>query len=45
MHARALLFTPSNKLPTATNQLACSSADAPLFALVITAALRDAGAP
>ena len=44
MHARALLFTPSNKLPTVTDQFACPSVDAPLFALVMTAALRDAGA-
>ena len=41
MHARTLLFTPSNKLPTATDRLVCPS---PLFALVMTAALRDADA-
>jgi hypothetical protein len=40
-----LASAESDCLPTATDRLAYPSADAPLFALDMTAALRDAGAP
>ncbi len=39
-----LQMAESDCLPTATDRLAYPSADAPLFELVMTAALRDAGA-
>ena len=41
----AVASAESDCLPTATDRLAYPSADAPLFALDMTAALRDAGAP
>ena len=40
----AVASTESDCLPTATDRLAYPSADALLFALAMTAALRDAGA-
>ncbi len=40
----ALASAESDCLPTATDRLAYPSADAPLFALDMTAALLDAGA-